>query len=460
MRKNGRVYVWAVGLGLLATSAFAAASREVALGSEGEIYAVHTGAYGVLFPNGRDADPAAPVVALDITKPKTPTQRILVPGTAGEEVENSPSVLFEDDSHTVFLLWETEFNFHPILQLAGFDGSAWSRPIEVIGNPFAPKTSPQFTITRDAYEDPGTDGSTVIRHRTTLHLVWQEENAAGSWSTLYSPILIDDGGYIGWNPIYVLDEYLQDRVTPAAAEVQPTLARAPIVESGRDERTVVIAYASAALGRLAAIEVDVLPEELTRLADETRRYLLDVGQQLYPGDLAGLAEKARSHIVDLGHAFRPEVAQSIADQLKAQILAGGDDGLVALAEKARSHIVDLGAQLSGRGLRGVNGADGTAKILEIDQDPPPPASAASSGAFFLQFRVVSGMPVPRVGPGAVRLFVSDTGENLIVSWAQADRVLYRNSRNNGWSDARELKFSDTLDLAKAYQILEQRLGNR
>lgn len=460
MSMNRRVTVWALGLGLLAASAVFGASREVALGSDGEVYAVRTGAYGELFPNGKDFDRANPVVALEINKPGAAVQRILVPGTGGEEAESVPTLLFEDSSQTVFLLWESELNFHPILQLAGFDGSGWSRPIEVIGNPFASKTSPQFAVTRDSYEEPGPDNSVVSRHRTILHLVWQEENAGGSFSTFYSPILIGDQGYFGWNPVYNLDEYLQDRVTPSAGGAQPALARAPIVETGRDERTVVIAYASTAIGRLAAIEVDVLPEHVTQLADKARSHIIDLGRKYYPSDLAGLADKARSHIIDLGHAFRPEVVQAMADQVKALILAGSAPGLEALAEKARSHIIDLGAQLSGRGLRGVNGADATAKLLEVDPDPSAPESAAASGPYLFQFRVVSNLAVPRVGPGAVRLFVSQSGENLTVSWAQADRVVYRNSRNNGWTDARELRFSDSLNLSKAYEILEQRLSNR
>src|SRR6185295_1548612 len=270
-------------------------------------------------------------------------------------------------------------------------------------------------------------------------------------------IVITDGGFIGWNPIFNLDEYLRGRVTPASAEVQPSLARAPIIENGRDERTIIIAYPSTAMGRLATVEIDVLPEQLIQLAEGARQHIIDLGQQYYPSDLPTLAEKARQHIVDLGHAFRSDVIEAIAGQVKAQILAGGSDGLEALADKARQHIVDLGAQFSGRGLRGINGADGTAKLMEISGDPALPDAPAT---FLFQFRVVSDLPIPRVGPGAVRLFVSERGENLIVSWAQADKVLYRNSRGDRWSEARELRFSDSLDLNKAYQVLEQRLSSR
>jgi len=428
----------------------------MALGSEGEVYTVRTGSYGDLFPSQNDFDRSNPIVALEISKPGSPVKRILVPSTSGAEVESSPSVVFEEDSETVFLLWETELGFHPILQLAGFDGTSWSRPIEVIGNPFALKTSVQFTITRDLLEEEPADGVAVSHHSTVLHVIWQEETASGGLATLYSPIMITDGKYIGWNPIFNLDEYLQERVTATSGEAQSTLVRAPIIESGRDERTVVIAYASTALGRLAAVEVDALPQQLVRLADKARQHIVDLGHQNFPSNL--LAEKARQHIVDLGHAFRPDIIKAIAEQVETDILAGGTDDLESLANKARQHIVDLGAQLSGRGLRGAKGADATARLVEIEEDPTILPEASDS--FLFQFRVVSDLSIPHVGPGAVRLFVSEGGEDLTVSWAQADKVLYRNSRDGRWTDPRELRFSKDLDLAKAYEILEQRLGKR
>jgi hypothetical protein len=457
MRKLQQVCIWALGLGFLASAALAG-SREMALGADGEVYAVRTGTYGDLFANVEASERANPVLALEISKPGFPLKRILVPTTGGPEIETSPSVLYEEDSETAFLLWESDFGFHPILQLAGFDGATWSRPIEVIGNPFALKTSVQFTITRDVYEETADDGAAVSRHSTILHVTWQEETADGGLATLYSPIVINDGKYLGWNPIFNLDEYLQDRVTAASTAVQPSLARAPLVESGRDERTVVIAYASTALGRLTSIEVDALPQQLVQLADKARSHIIDLGHKYYPSDLPGLADKARSHIIDLGHAFRPDIVQAIAKQVETDILAGDTNGLEPLANKARSHIIDLGAQLSGRGLRGAKGADATAKLVEIEEDPTILPEASES--FLFQFRVVSDLPIPQVGAGDVRLFVSEGGEDLTVSWAQADKVLYRNGRDDRWTDPRELRLTKDFDLAKAYEILNQRLGKR
>ncbi len=459
MNKDYRAYVWAVGLGLLTASSGLAAGREMTVGADGEVFVVHTGTYGELFPDGRDYDRSNSVVSLDIMRPDSPLQRILVPGTGNAEVETSPSILFEENSNTAYLLWGTKrSSIHPILQIAGFDGASWSRPVDVIGNSLAAKTSPQFTITRDSFDEPGPDASPIPRHRVVLHVVWREETPSGAWVSLYSPIPIINGRPAPWNPVYNLDDYLQDRIASAAEEVQSSLSQAPMVETGHDQRTILIAYTSTVMGKVAVIEVDVLPEQLTRLADAARSHIIDLGQALYPSDLATLAEKARSHIIDLGHAFRAEVVQGIAHQVKDLILAGSATGLESLADKARSHIIDLGAQLSGRGLRGVNGADATTKLVEIDPDEN--GSPEFGRPLLFQLRVVSDLPVPVVGPGAVRLFASESGDSLIVSWAQPDRVLYRNSRNGRWSEPRELRFSGNLDLAKAYEILEQRLRNR
>ena len=457
--------ICALGLGLaLAAAAFA--SHDSALGSDGTIYQVRTGLYGDLFPTGKATDKTSMVVALDVTKPGAPAQRLLVPGTDGSEVESSPSVVFEDDSQTVFLLWESAINVHPVLELSGFDGTGWLPSITVTGNPFAVKTSPQFVITRDSYDLTDAGGNTTTRHRTILHLMWQEPGAGPQMRTLYSPVIINDGQYIGWNPLYELDDFLPAvPAGAAAADVQTAVSGAPLIQGGRDERTVVAAYTSTARGQMATVEIDVLPEQLMQLADKARSHIVDIGRTSYPNDLPGMAEKARSHIVDIGRAFHPEISTSMADQVRADILADTSGDLTSLAEKARSHIVDIGAKLSGRGLRPTSGDDQDAQIVEVDGSPIAQAAAAPPDAtqapyHLLQIRTVSTWPAPRVGPGTVKVFVSQSGADLIVSWAQGDRVLYRNSQAGGWSDPRTLLFSDSLNLEKSYDILDQRIRNR
>jgi hypothetical protein len=460
--KTGRTLLLALAFGALAAAARADV-HDVALSTDGTVYQARADLYGKLFPQGKETAAANPVVALDVTSPDSPPRRILVPGTAGPDLESLPSVLFADDSQTVFLLWRTEFNFHPLLQLAGFDGRSWSKVIQVTGgNPFADKTSPQFTITRDAYAETADDGTGTTHHRVVLHLIWQEQNAASQLATFYTPIIINDGDYIGWNPIYDLDDFSPaSRAAAAAPSGMTSLVSTPMLQVGSDSRTVVVVYTSASAARMVAIEVNVLPQELGQLAEKARAHIVDLGRKNYPGNYVSMAEATRAHIVDLGGAFQPQVISSIADQIKALILAEGAAGseLAVVAEKARAHIVDLGVQLSGWGLR--PSGNEMAKVLEIGGTPnpvPPADDTTVLSSYLFQFRVSANLPAPQVGTGAVRLFSSETGESLIVSWAQTDRLFYRNSRADGtWSDPKQLVFSNNLDLTKAYQILDQRL---
>jgi hypothetical protein len=466
MSNQNRIFI----LGLLALGLAAvpgrAASRDTALGAGGEVYQVKAGTYGDLFPGGRAVDAAVPVLAVDITKPGAAAQRVLIPDTLDPAAETSASLIYENDSQTVYALWASQVGLNPVLKLAGFDGTNWSTPIQVVGNPFAWKSSPQLAITRETFQDIADDGGTATKHRTTLHLLWQEEVISDAPETFYTPVVFVEGVYTGINPIYNLSDYLADSsagsAAAAAAPQQTTLLRAPTIQAGRDQRTVIAAFTSPGKQQLATVEIDVLPEELSRLAEKARSHIIEIGRALYPNDLPSLAEKARSHIIEIGVAFHPELVTSIASQVRDLILANGDaEGATAtiegLAEKARSHIIEIGAKLSGRGLR-----DGDlTKIVQVDdpsgEDTTTPAGQA---AYMLQIRLASSRPAPRVGPGTVKLFVSEDGSDVLVSWAQTDKVLYRLSKDAGWTDPLTLNLSPTLDINKAYDILGQRVRNR
>jgi hypothetical protein len=446
-----------------------ATSHDSALGSGGEVYQVRTGNYGDLFPDGQAVAPTTPVLAVDVTRTGAPVQRVLIPDTVDAAAESSASLLYEDDSQTVFVLWQSYEGIHPILKLAGFDGSAWSAPITVVGNPFAPKTSPQFAITRETFQDVTDDGTgtSVTKHRTSLHLLWQEEgSAAGSIDTFYTPVIFVDGVYTGNNPVYNLSDFLP---AGSPADIQPTLLRAPTIQSGRDQRTVVVGFASQSKGQMATVEIDVLPEELSRLSEEARSHIIEIGAALYSSDLAGLAAKARSHIIEIGIAFHPELASTLADQVSTTIQTSVSTDLPDLAQKARSHIIEIGAKLSARGLRNLS-EDSLSQIVQVDDPASRGAGGAAnfatistptaSAAYLIQVRVASHRPVPRVGPGNVVVFVSEAGEDALISWAQADKVLYRLSSGGTWTDPRALPFSTSLDITKAYDIIGQRVRNR
>ncbi|HEY2295583.1 MAG TPA: hypothetical protein VGM86_33175 [Thermoanaerobaculia bacterium] len=448
-------------LGLAAALPGRAASRDTALGVSGEVYQVKAGNYGDLFPGGHAVAPTTPVLAIDITRPGAAAQRVLIPETLDPSLETSASLVYENDSQTVYALWATQVGTNSVLKLAGFDGAGWSDPIQVVGNPFASKIAPQLTITRETFQDIADDDTTAVKHRTTLHLLWQEEWVPGAPDTFYTPVVFVEGVYTGINPVYNLSDFLSDPpASAAAAALQPTLLHAPTIQAGRDQRTVIAAFASASKPQLATVEIDVLPEELSRLSEKARSHIIEIGRSLYPSDLPTLAEKARSHIIEIGVAFHPELVSTIADQVRDAILANGaaDGSIESLAEDARSHIIEIGAKLSGRGLR--DGSTPT-KIVQVD-DPSGEDTITPTGqaAYLLQVRTASTRSTPRVGPGTVKLFVSEDGSDVLVSWAQTDKVLYSPSQDSGWATPLTLTLSPTIDINKAYDILGQRVRNR
>ncbi|HYO16699.1 MAG TPA: hypothetical protein VE685_26175 [Thermoanaerobaculia bacterium] len=460
MRTHGRIILWICGFFLTASSAFAAEWQAV-LGANGEVYVAKTGAYGQLFHGVRPSDAANRVLVLEVTPPGEATRRILVPGTDDTEEEKAPALIYEDRSETVYLVWQSQFSIHPILRLTAYDGEWWPKPLEITGNPFAPKTSPQLALTRDSYKEMVTENELVTRQRTILHLLWEEEKAAGDMlETFYSPIVFVDGVYIGRNPVFQLDELLRSEEADATAALSApsSLVRSPTIQSGRDGRTVVIAYVSSMSGRLVSVEVDALPQELGNIADKARSHIIDLGRELrdLPRDLPSIAGKARSHIIDLGRAFHREIIDSVAAQVYTKIIESDAPDIESFADKARSHIIDLGAKLSARGLR--NPGKVPAKIAEIASFGPD----EEGGTMLLQVRAASSRPAPQIDAAEPVLFLSESGEEVLIAWQdhKQNRVLYRDSKGADWNGVREIKLSDSLPLSRAYEVLRQRVRNR
>ena len=379
-----------------------ALGRDAALGAEGELYTVKAGLYSELFP-GQKAYPTENVaLALDVQRPDTPVQRYLVRGTGTEFVESSPSLIFEHVSNTLFLVWESRPNhFNPILMLAWFQNGVWSNPIEIVGHEFADKTPPQIAITYDSYLEKGTGGQAdVLRRRTLVHLLWGEKSSVELRETFYTALVLEDGAYVGKSPIYNLNELDIAEGEATSFETAASLVSAPRLAAGRDERTVAVAFASGVTRRLLSLEIDVLPAQLSQLA-------------------------------------------------------GG----------ARAYIIDVGAKLSGRGLQNRNGNSSTATIREADSATLTASSAGSAAVsgdrppVVFQFRVVSSRPAPRVGAGAISVFVSENAENVLIAWAETGKVVYLESSGPGWTPRRQLKLSPSFDLAHAYAMLADSLGS-
>ena len=444
-------------LSLLLLGAFAAppaparaAAPDAALGSEGELYSVRAGTVGELFPAAPGMDLENTVLALEVVRPGGERSRIPVPDTEGPEVEASPSLVFEPASGTVYVVWESRVNLvFPLLMLAGYSDGDWSERIPIYGNYTAPKTRPQLVVTRDSYSTGGTNGP-VSRSRTILHLLWSEEQGNGEYRAHYTPVVLEDGVYMGASPIYRLDDF--DYANGAIdAAVSPDLARAPVLEQGRDSATVVAAFASAATGQVVTVEIRALPPQLSRIADGARAHIIGLGNR------ATLAAQARSWLLANGTDFESEVLLALAELVYAELRSDSEGDIVSLADRARAHIIGLGSRLTHDGLKLATANVATPEIHEVRTSNADPGSAAH----LLRVHVVSRRPVPELGAGETRLFVAESGRDVLVSWLADDgRLYYRDSRADGWGGVHELAMAAGFDLGRAYEILAQRVDNR
>lgn len=447
----------------LAGAAFAA-DRQVALGDSGEVYFVRTGAYGDLFPGGADTAPTNPVMALDIVRRDLPTEHILVPGTEGPEVESSPFELYESTSGALFMVWQAQVNtIHPILNLSSYKDGTWTPVIQVTGNPFAQKSSPQIAITRDTYDaqDPN-DGTYSTVHRTILHLIWWEEAPNSGGNILYAPILLLDGNYVGSFQVFTLNTFLASQtpsgVTGAAAE----LFLAPHIQAGSTARSVVVAFADPATQRVATLEISMLPGELVNLSDYVRAHIIESGSRYLPKDVNGLANDVHDSVQGSGARLHPGVLSYVADQVRAHIIESGSKApgqLRSIADDVRAHIIESGATMVGSRIDSVTAkSDSSAFSPTVAQISTPDGTSGPEHMF--QINVDSSRPVPRTGSAPNSIFVSLDGSDSIVCWDFPTEVRYRESTAQGWGPINSLTLDGTLDIDRAHAILDQRVRDR
>jgi len=224
----------------------------------------------------------------------------------------------------------------------------------------------------------------------------------------------------------------------------------------------VVGFASSETRSLSAVEIDILPEEISLLAVDCRTHIIDLGRTLYPNNLQALADNAKAVIISHGTAFHEDIANYIAGQIRDLVLANrgtSSADLAALSEDARTHIVDLGVRLAGRGLRDQDGLTKSLSLgestvsVDSNQDPSAPSH-------LIHFRVASSRPTPQMVSNSTQIFLSESGDDAIVAWVDSGKVLYLQSQGTGWSSQKQINLTGSLDAPHAFEILKQRARSR
>jgi hypothetical protein len=452
---------WALfALALLACAAaplFADSPQTAALGFSGEIYVARNGSCEELLEHCSQVDSASPVVVVDRLRAGEEPQRFLVPTTDDPQPEGIATLFVEDTSDTVYVVWESR----PApgvsqVNLAWLAGDEWSQVIEVSAESEPLKGPPQVEITRDAFVLRNAAGKDEEHHRTVLHLAWSEQRAE-QVEIFYTAIVLEDGGYLGGNNVFNLS-----RLDPNPPALDPiglpaSLLFTPQMRPGREPNTVIIAFANSASERVLAFESQMVPSELTDLAQQVMEEMLANGGTLTSGNLSGLADRIRSHIVDIGFRFQPGLINTVADSVHSLILdphsAAGS--LPALADRIRSHIVDIGSRMLNAGGLSTGEppkVDALVSALPLTTLEPPGLVWHA-----LRLRLKSDRPAPAIGIGNTLLFVSRDGTKGLVSWQRAGSLLYRETDGQSWTPVRKIELVGPITAAIAEQMLRLRV---
>ncbi len=443
-------------LALIAAPGLAATS---VLGHDGTVYSVTAGTYGALFPQGTNLDPSDPVLALNVAQPNGSNDRLLVPATAGPEPDGSPSLVYEDTSNTVYLLWTSKININPVLYLTSYNGQSWSDPVEITGNPFAMKGATALAVTRETFTTTGSDGTVTTHQRTILHLAWKEENAGtGLYDAYYTPVVLEDGAYTGSNAVYRLDD-LTASDAPADNPLTGALSQEITIRNGAVDGEVMIGFVNSVTQRFVTVAVDALPHDLVSLADGARAHIIVSGVKDSPSDIKSLAADARAHIIATGLRLHPGTVQLIANDVASYLEANADElgssaGLTSLADGARAHIIVTGARYSG--------SDGLRNIIALSQTlvvKADPENANESG--YVALRVVNDQALPPLAYGTPNFYISPAGTSTLFAWTSGNQILYRESLDeSSWSDLQTLHLDPQLSPEQAAQLLAARISDR
>jgi hypothetical protein len=461
--------VLALGLGpalLLAAGPEAPATTGAVLGGGGELYVAIAGAFGDLFPEDGTQPADTAVLALDVIRPKGERERTLVPGSEGPEVEGVATLVVEDATDRLYAVWESKRT--PTvsrLLLAHYGEDGWSTPIEISGDVSPLKDEPRILIARDRFTVGGERGTLSSRTRTAIHVVWREEQgeAAGYY---YTPVLLEGGRYLGWNPVVALGE-LDSAPAAEGPEAAVELLRNPELAPGRDINSVVVGFLSPRSGRVITAEVRLIPGEVGFLADDFRGQIIEIGAH-DRSDLGALADKFRGQIIEIGRRLNGGVMAHFGERAHRSFLDlledSGDRPIEALADDFRGQIIEIGARLTG----GPGGAT-REKLVEIAPPDGPgeePEPGAPSVRHLLRIQAVSSYPAPPLGEVTARFFVSEDGERVLVGWLHRNTVYYTETvaepaaGQSPWSPVKTLALTEELGPFEAADILEARVRRR
>jgi hypothetical protein len=412
----------------MAGRASADPDRTLALAGDGTVYLAHPGMYGDLFPQGTAAPPQTAVLALDVTHPDGSFDRFLVPGTQGAEVEDTPIVLLQEPSRSVYLAWTSRQDGGSTLVLRSFTDGQWSAATALDEDPSAAKAALRVAVTRDAYTSVDDQGNSRTVQRTVLQFLWWQAEGMQPEGTFHRSVLFVDGALVGADDLVALGGLDTAAPEPTTPQVAHALVQSPMLGGGRNDRSALAATVNPRTGRLFSIELSVVPGELSSLADDTRSFTVATATQNGTDDLQLIASAVRMHIIGGGRRFPDGTLLAIAEGVRMHIIGGGrafGGDAVALANDLRKYMLRTGTNLLENGIDNP-GLDDTTTIFELPVDD-------QGATHQVRLRVMSVHPAPATAETTQQIFSSGDGSRLLVAWDGTNRLNYTEWTADGWS---------------------------
>jgi len=187
--------------------------------------------------------------------------------------------------------------------------------------------------------------------------------------------------------------------------------------------------------------------------DKARASIIDTGARNPGLSRGGIVDKARASIIDTGRRLlRPAIADYLSEAFLGHVRDSDPaESLEDAAEAARASIIDTGVSLR----RGP--ADkAMSQVVEIGQ-----SEGTTNASHLLDVRRASRRDVPELPNQALRVFLSQSGDDAALAWVVGDSLRYRETTaDGGWGEMHELALGASLSTDDAYRLVEQRVARK
>lgn len=502
-------------LTLLAAPLAAEELSSMAVGRNGDLFTLRTGAFGDYFPGSTDFPAENPVLVLEQQNSAGAIQRSVVPTTDDTAPEEAPLLAFDDESGSLMLVWSArQANGKVAIRYGAWDG-AWSAIGTILkgGSPALFDSVPTVAISRDAFPVRASELKIIVVRRTLFNLAWRDAEGVQ-----LSPIVFVEGMPIGWNEIINLSTVLATNAVRLPVPAEGAIFQTLGVRSESARRSVVVTFGDPATGKLVEIEHRYRPMDINmvgpdvrnrifRIADlykpETIQAIDSVGDRpivhlgshgLGKDEMTALAEGIRGHMIPIGSnsstgcsedgQFHGSLVQigilpvqglpgtSGTDEMYLALVGMNSDEMTALPAGIRGHMIAIGQQSNAcnpnasNGLGDVVYVGSGGEVLVVDPSGTPltleTASLAGDNGNSTAMIQTSALwmraeaPLPTSAGNSTWVFSGRATTYFLVAWLDGTALNYQLTTKDGWSDIFQLHLND-MSLEQGLSMLSQRL---